>query len=81
MRGLGNGRWRLTSPIVEDVDRVLAAIDRIIGGGGAYVEELDRRSGHRKAAQLISRGGVLTPQAQVGMQAQLQMWGGLSGEA
>ncbi len=46
-----------------------------------YVEELDRRSGHRKAALLIPRGGVLTPQAQVGMQAQLQMWGGLSGEA
>ena len=65
--------------IIQDIDRVANAIDRIIEENGAYVEELDRRSGHRKAAMLISRGGALTEHAQQGLAAQMQTWEGLSG--
>eukprot|EP01050_Picozoa_sp_SAG11_P017372 SAG11_NODE_2500_length_3282_cov_3.538800_1_plen_631_part_00 len=65
--------------IIQDIDRVLVAIERIIEADGAYVEELDYRNGHRKAAQLISRGGALTAQAQAGLDAQMETWNGLSG--
>ena len=66
--------------IIQDIDHVLIAINRIIEEGGAYVEELGTRSGHRKAAQLIAQGGALTPAAQAGLAAQLETWIGLSGE-
>jgi hypothetical protein len=37
--------------IVEDISRFLAALDKIIAAKGAYVPELDKRTGRRKRRQ------------------------------
>lgn len=46
--------------IIQDVDRFATAVERIINEEGAYVEELDRRHGHRKAVQTLVKGGAIT---------------------
>eukprot|EP01050_Picozoa_sp_SAG11_P031448 SAG11_NODE_9773_length_881_cov_1.734015_2_plen_171_part_01 len=60
--------------IIQDIDRVMKAIDAIIEKEGAYVEEWDARHGHRKATQQavkggalrIGKNGVLTAEAEAG---------------
>ena len=45
--------------IVEDIGRFTSALDAIIAAGGAYVEDMDLRDGHRKKMQELVRGGSL----------------------
>jgi hypothetical protein len=81
--------WKTTpssARIVEDVDRFLIALERIIEEEGAYVEEFDARKGHRRATQktikggalFLTAGGCLTPTAMEAMRELLKSWEGLT---
>ena len=94
--GTPNEAWRTmtevwkTTPssarIVQDVDRFLVALERIIEEEGAYVEEFDARKGHRRATQkaikggalFLTAGGCLTPTAMEAMRELLKSWEGLT---
>ena len=43
--------------VIQDVDRFLVALRKIIAAEGCYVEEFDARHGHRRAMQKAVKGG------------------------
>ena len=68
--GLPNDAWRTmcevwekapsSARVIQDVDRFLVALRKIIAAEGCYVEEFDARHGHRRAMQKAVKGGRST---------------------
>jgi hypothetical protein len=65
--------------IIDDITKLRIAFDKIIEASGTIVEELDNRNGHRKVASRICLGGMLHPECEAAMRAQVATWAGLSG--
>ena len=67
LMGLPNDAWRTmcevwekapsSARVIQDVDRFLVALHKIIAAEGCYVEEYDAHHGHRKAMQKAVKGG------------------------
>ena len=94
--GLPNDAWRTmcevwekapsSARVIQDVDRFLVALRKIIAAEGCYVEEFDARHGHRRAMQKAVKGGAfnitaagtLTETAMEGMRELETSWVGLT---
>ena len=73
------------SRIVEDIDRFVVALERIIEAKGAYVADCDLRKGHRALMQRLVRGGArrrnndgTAARVEEGLKAVMASWEGLT---
>ena len=64
---------------MQHIMKIRDAFDKIIEAQGTIVEELDNRNGHRKVASRIALAGMLRPECEEAMRAQVATWEGLSG--
>ena len=69
--------WR----IVQDIDRVESSYRKVVEARGCVVPELDKRTGHRKAAARFSIAGKLKAGAKAALDAQKATWIGLTNAA
>ena len=64
--------------IVQDIDRVESSYRKVVEARGCVVPELDKRTGHRKAAARFSIAGKLKAGAKAALDAQKATWIGLT---